>query len=404
MKTPASTQILVAGGGFVGASFALASAGMGFDTLLLDASASPPSGSQDPRASMLSSSSLQLLKRLGALEGMESLLQPVEKMIVSHGSRDGGCSPFFLTFPREKARRDAPLAYMIENRHLRKGLERAMRNCKRLRRHAPARVIRCETPRRNRIEAHLEGGGSIGARLCIAADGANSQLRADAGIETTGWHYESHALTAVLAHEREHHGVAQEHFLPSGPFAMLPLPGQRSSIVWLEAPQATDVLVRCDEKIFLREAERRMGGRYGKLSLESERLSYPVRLQLARRYGAQGLLLAGDAAHVVHPLAGQGLNMGLQDVIALEELLEEGMRLGLAPDSLALLERYERKRRFDNLAMAAVTDRTHRLFHGEGGFLRILRDVCLGTVQASPWIRALGERLAGARNSDYRSA
>ena len=345
---------------------------------------------------MLSASSFQLLKRLGALDGMESSLQPVEEMVVSHGTPSGGCSPFFLTFPREKTRRSPPLAYMIENRHLREGLECAVQRNKELRRHAPAKVVRCEAHKRNRVEVRLESGETVNANLCIAADGARSQLRADAGIETTGWCYGAHALTAVLAHEREHHGIAQEYFLPSGPFAILPLPRRRFSLVWVETPRAADALTRCSEETFLEEAKRRTGGRYGKLSLESKRLSYPIRLQLARRYGAEGLLLAGDAAHVVHPLAGQGLNMGLQDVLALEELLEESARLGLPLDSLMLLERYERKRRFDNLVMAAITDGTHRLFRGQGGALRVLRDVCLGTAQAAPWIRALGERLAGA--------
>lgn len=399
MNTPANTQILVVGSGFVGATMALASAGTGFETLLLDANATQPSDSQDPRASMLSSSSFQLLKRLGVLDGIESSLQPVEEMVVSHGSPSGGCSPFFLTFPREKAHCSPPLAYMIENRHLRKGLERAVQRSKEIRRHAPAKAARCETHKRNRIEVRLESGEIVRANLCIAADGARSQLRADSGIETTGWHYGAHALTAVLAHEHEHHGIAQEYFLPSGPFAILPLPGRRCSLVWVETPLAADALTRCSEERFLEEAKRRTGERYGKLSLESKRLSYPIRLQLARRYGAEGLLLAGDAAHVVHPLAGQGLNMGLQDVLALEELLGESARLGMSLDSSMLLECYERKRRFDNLLMAAITDGTHRLFQGEGNALRVLRNVCLGTAQTSPWIRTLGERLAGASGS-----
>ena len=390
------TEILIAGGGFVGATLALASAKMGFDTLLLDAAAKPPSDKQDPRASMLSAASLSLLQRLGVLDGMDSLLQPVEEMVISHGSRDGGASPFFLTFPQEKASRATPLAWMVENRHLREGLARALQNSKEVRRHSPARVVRCEAVARNRIEATLENGECVSANLCVASDGANSQLRDDAGIETSGWRYDDHALTAVIEHEWEHDGIAQEHFLPNGPFAILPLPGRRSSLVWVETPQAALALTQCSEEVFLREARRRMGGRDGAMSLQSARLSYPVQLQLARRYGAEGLLLAGDAAHTVHPLAGQGLNMGLKDVIALEELLQEVLRLGLALDSSLLLERYERKRRFDNLVMAAITDGTQRLFHGDGGMLRLLRDICLGGAQANPWVRSMGERLAGA--------
>ena len=396
------TEILVVGGGFVGAALALAAARLGFAVLLADGGGAAAERGADPRASMLSRASRALLERLGALEGMAARLQPVQEMVISHGPRSedgGGGSPVFLGFPgaaRKGGGKEGkqPLAWMAENRHLGEGLEKALQQGKGLRR-MKARVAACTAAGRNRIEARLEGGGRVRARLCIAADGGNSRLRGDVGIETVEWRYEGRALTAVVAHEWEHGGVAQEHFLPGGPFAVLPLPGRRSSLVWVETERAAAALARCPEAVFLQQARRRMGGRQGELSLASTRLTYPVRLLLARRYGAEGLLLAGDAAHAVHPLAGQGLNMGLKDVLALEQLLAEARRLGLGLDFALLLERYERMRRFDNLAMAMVTDGTQRLFRGEGAVLRALRDLCLGTAQASPWIRAMGERLAG---------
>ena len=390
-------EILIAGGGFVGTALALATARLGFAVLLVEAGDAPPDAEEDPRASMLSASSRALLERLGVLAGMETRLQPVWEMLVSHGARSevgGEASPFFVAFAGAGKARKEPLAWMLENRHLRAGMAAALRQNPEVRRLAPARVARCTAVAHNRSEVRLEDGRRLLARLCIATDGANSQLRGDAGIETSGWRYEGSALTAVIAHEWEHDGVAQEHFMPAGPFAILPLPGRRSSLVWVETAEAAAALTRCPQEIFLAEAWRRMGDHSGEMRLEGRRLAYPIGLQLARRYGAPGLLLAGDAAHVVHPLAGQGLNMGLKDVIALEELLRESRRLGLAADAGLLLERYERKRRFDNLAMAMVTDGTQRLFHGDGAILRLLRDLCLGTAQASERIRALGERLA----------
>ncbi len=396
----AESEILIVGGGFVGAALGLAAAKAGFAVLLVDGGGAALGGrGADPRASMLSRASRTLLERLGALDGMEAALQPVREMVISHGSRSedgGGASPFVLGFPgAARSGGDAgkePLAWMVENRHLRAGLQQAMGQCGGLER-MTARVVDCAAAGRNRIEARLEGGGLVRARLCVAADGAASRLRGGAGIETVEWRYAGRALTAVVAHEWEHDGVAQEHFLPGGPFAILPLPGRRSSLVWVEEPQAAAALEHCQEEVFLQLARRRMGGRRGALALEGARLSYPVGLLLARRYGAEGLLLAGDAAHAVHPLAGQGLNMGLKDVMALERLWGEARRLGLGLDCAMLLERYERMRRFDNLVMAMVTDGTQRLFRGEGGVLRVLRDLCLGTAQANPWIRAMGERL-----------
>lgn len=389
------TDILIVGGGFVGASLALAAARLGYEPLLLDGGGMPEG--EDPRASMLSASSLGLLRRLGVVEA-EDCLQPVREMMISHGEReqDGGdVSPVFLNFPGKDRRRETPLAWMVENRRLRAGMERAIHRAG-LQRWTPAMVVECEAASGHRMRARLQDGRSIRARLCIAADGGHSRLREYAGVETLEWRYEGRALTAVVSHEWEHSGIAYEHFSSSGLFAVLPLPGRRSSIVWAESTETAEALVRCEEHVFLSQARRRMGGERGdNLALESRRLAYPLQLKLARSQGARGMLLVGDAAHVIHPLAGQGLNMGLKDVLALEKLLGESRRLGLALDAGLLLERYERMRRFDNLAMAMIVDGTYRLFRGDGGPLRLMRDVCLGTAQASPWIRAMGERVTG---------
>lgn len=405
----ANTEVLIAGGGFVGASLALASVKMGFDTLLVDASDKKAGGVVDPRASMLSMASLDLLERLGVLDGKDHRLQPIWEMVISHGfrgenllggdSRSGRTSPFFLNFTGDEKTSSEdwqkPLAWMIENRHLQATLEKALRKTM-VPRLAPVRVTTCRAIERNQIRAKLDNGEQIVAQLCIAADGANSHLREEAGIETTGWHYKHQVLTGVVYHEWEHDGIAREHFLPSGPFALLPLPGRRSSLVWVESPQTAKALTNCSEEVFLSQARRCMGKGLGGLSLEGKRLTYPLRLQLARKYGTEGLVLVGDAAHVVHPLAGQGLNMGLRDVLALESLLRETQRLGLTINSRLLLERYQHKRYFDNLLMGMVTDGTHRLFQGDCPVLSVLRDVSLGTTQASPWIRNLGKRLVDA--------
>ena len=240
----------------------------------------------------------------------------------------------------------------------------------------------------------LSNGEELAARLVVAADGARSAIRERAGIASHGWGYGQSAIVTTVAHERDHHGRAEEHFLPAGPFAILPLTrdaavGHRSSIVWTEQAQEAARLVALSDAEFHAELERRFGLRLGEIAAVGPRRVHPLGLSVARAFIADRLALVGDAAHVIHPVAGQGLNMGLKDVAALAEVIVDAVRLGLDPGSLAVLERYQRWRRFDTMAMGIATDGLNRLFSNQSDVLRLVRDVGLGLVDRLPALKHL---------------
>ena len=247
------------------------------------------------------------------------------------------------------------------------------------------------------IQAELASGGMLEAKLLIAADGKRSRLRERAGIKCVGWSYPQLGIVTTVAHAKPHHGKAVQHFLPGGPFAMLPLKGNRCSIVWTEDKTHGEAIMAADEAAFLAELAKRFGSRLGDIALAGPRQSFPLDFQIARSFVGDRLALIGDAAHAVHPLAGQGLNIGLRDVAALAEIVVEGARLGLDIGASALLERYERWRRFDSAFSAAVMDGLNRLFSNDNAPLRALRDLGLGIVDNAPWLkRALVREAAGA--------
>ena len=242
----------------------------------------------------------------------------------------------------------------------------------------------------------LADGGEISARLVVACDGARSPLREEAGIGTVSWSYRQSGVVATVGFEREHHGRAEEHFLPSGPFAILPLRGRRASLVWTEESDAAEALLQLDEEDLLDEITRRFGYHLGAVTLESRPAAYPLRFAIARRFVAPRLALVGDAAHVVHPIAGQGLNLGLRDAAALAERIIDTAALGLDPGASDVLADYERARRFDTLLMGAVTDGLNRLFSNDLTPLRLLRDAGLGVVDRLPGLKRRFIREAAA--------
>jgi 2-octaprenyl-6-methoxyphenol hydroxylase len=238
----------------------------------------------------------------------------------------------------------------------------------------------------------LSDGEAFAARLLVAADGAHSAIRERAGIASHGWSYGQSAIVTTVAHERDHHGRAEEHFLPAGPFAILPLKddaaaGHRSSIVWTEDTQEALRIVALPDDDFHAELERRFGLHLGEIEAVGPRRVHPLGLSIARAFIADRLALVGDAAHVIHPIAGQGLNMGLKDVAALAEVIVDAVRLGLDPGSLAVLERYQRWRRFDTVAMGITTDGLNRLFSNRSDVLRLARDIGLGLVDRLPALK-----------------
>jgi 2-octaprenyl-6-methoxyphenol hydroxylase len=253
----------------------------------------------------------------------------------------------------------------------------------------PAAVEKFEQTRT--IAATLNDGATITARLLVAADGARSRVRERAGIHSHGWMYGQSAIVTTVAHERDHHGRAEEHFLPSGPFAILPLKdnalGHRSSIVWTEKADEAERLVALDDDAFHAELEQRFGLKLGEIRVAGRRGVFPLGLSMANAFVAERLALVGDAAHMIHPIAGQGLNMGLRDIAALAEAVVDAARLGLDVGGADVLERYQRWRRFDTMTMGVATDGLNRLFSNHSDVLRLMRDIGLGVVDRLPGLK-----------------
>jgi 2-octaprenyl-6-methoxyphenol hydroxylase len=311
-------------------------------------------------------------------------------MVVTDSRLSDVVRPVFLTFEGD-VEPDEPFAHMIENAALLAALvEKAKDEGVTLRTAAVADLAFTN----DRVSVRLSDGDTLAAGLLIAADGARSAIRERAGIASQGFSYGQSAIVATVAHERDHRGRAEEHFLPAGPFAILPLKrdpsvGHRSSIVWTEQAHEAARIVALPDVEFHAELERRFGLHLGEIRVVGPRRVHPLGLSVARTFIADRLALVGDAAHVIHPIAGQGLNMGLKDVAALAEVIVDAARLGLDPGSLAVLERYQRWRRFDTVAMGIATDGLNRLFSNQSDVLRLVRDVGLGVVDRLPALKHL---------------
>jgi len=239
------------------------------------------------------------------------------------------------------------------------------------------------------VNITLSDGSNLEASVLVAADGARSRLRERAGIATHGWEYDQSGIVVTVGHERDHQGRAEEHFLPSGPFAILPLTGKRSSLVWTENRVAAARIVALGEAEFHQELERRFGLHLGEIKVLDQPKAFPLGYFVARSFIAERLALVGDAAHVIHPIAGQGLNMGLKDVAALAEVVVDAARLGLDPGDAGVLERYQRWRRFDTMAMGVATNSLNVLFSNSSSLLRTVRDIGLGLVDRTPPLKSL---------------
>jgi 2-octaprenyl-6-methoxyphenol hydroxylase len=389
------TDVVIAGGGMVGLPLALALAQGGLETVVADAApiASVLDPKFDGRVSALAYASVRMLKALGVWEGLAPDAQPIREILVTDGKPGQPASPFSLHFDAQEVGA-AALGYIAENRHIRAALHVAVERAANLELLAPA-AVKTVTVEGGGAVVSLANGEQIRAALVIAADGRESPLRAEAGIGVIGWSYPQTGIVATVEHEKPHNGVAYEHFLPSGPFAILPMTGNRSSLVWTEAKTKAPALLALDEARFNEELARRFGGHLGKTKAAGPRWSYPLSFHLARDFVRPRLALAGDCAHGIHPIAGQGLNLGLKDAAALAEVLLDAARLGQDIGALDTLKRYERWRRFDSLILAASTDALNRLFSNDIAPLRHLRDVGLGIVDAIRPARRFFMRHAG---------
>jgi 2-octaprenyl-6-methoxyphenol hydroxylase len=379
-------DVVIAGAGFAGLSLAIAlrqALGPSFSVVIADPALA--ADATDDRASAIAAAAQRLFETIGVWDAAAKGAQPILDMVITDSRLADAVRPVFLTFEGE-IKPGEPFAHMVENRDLVTALvAKARQEGIDLR---PAGVAGFAAER-DHVVARLTGGDTLTARLLVAADGARSRLREAAGIQTFGWAYGQSAIVTTVAHERDHHGRAEEHFLPAGPFAILPLKGNRSSLVWTEEKAEAERILALPDAAFHAELERRFGLHLGDIEVVGPRRAYPLGLSVARAFIADRLALVGDAAHVIHPIAGQGLNMGLRDVAALAEVIVDAARLGLDPGAANVLERYQRWRRFDTLAMGVATDGLNRLFSNRSDVLRLVRDVGLGLVDRLPALKDL---------------
>jgi 2-octaprenyl-6-methoxyphenol hydroxylase len=388
-RTAQRIDVLIGGAGFAGLALAIAlRQGLGPSFSVTVADPALTGAAKDGRASAIVAAARRLFETIGVWQKVEA--QPILDIVVTDSRLSDVVRPVFLTFEGD-VEPDEPFAHMIENAALLAALvEKAKDEGVTLRTAAVADLAFTN----DRVSVRLSDGDTLAAGLLIAADGARSAIRERAGIASQGFSYGQSAIVATVAHERDHRGRAEEHFLPAGPFAILPLKrdpsvGHRSSIVWTEQAHEAARIVALPDAEFHAELERRFGLHLGEIRVVGPRRVHPLGLSVARTFIADRLALVGDAAHVIHPIAGQGLNMGLKDVAALAEVIVDAARLGLDPGSLAVLERYQRWRRFDTVAMGIATDGLNRLFSNQSDVLRLVRDVGLGVVDRLPALKHL---------------
>lgn len=398
LKQHHKTNLAIGGAGFAGLALAIAlRQGLGetFAVTVVDPALAAAT-SKDPRASAIAAAARRLFEAIGVWDAVAAQAQPILDMVVTDSKLDDAVRPTFLTFGGD-VEEGEPFAHMVENRHL---VDALVKKAKELGIDLRAGAVSGFEHARNAIDVALAGGETISTRLLVGADGARSKIREQAGIATHGWNYDQSAIVTTVAHEREHNGRAEEHFLPAGPFAILPLAGKRSSIVWTETAREAERMVALPDDEFHAELEKRFGLQLGDLKVTAKPRAFPLGLFTARTFIAERLALIGDAAHIIHPIAGQGLNMGLRDVAALAEAVADAARLGLDIGAADVLERYQRWRRFDTMTMGVATDGLNRLFSNSSDVLRLMRDLGLGVVERIPALKRVFIREAAGFTGD----
>ncbi len=394
----AQRSIVIAGGAFAGLALALAlrqGLGEAVPVIVADpALANRPS--RDPRATAIVAGCRRLFEAIGVWDTVGPQSQPILDMVVTDSKLMDVARPTFLTFAGE-VEPGEPFAHMVENRLLIDALAaRAEAEGVELR----ATAVTDYRADATGIDVTLADGATVAASLLVAADGARSRLRERAGIATHGWEYDQSGIVVTVGHERDHEGRAEEHFLPAGPFAILPLTGRRSSLVWTETRKEAARIVALPEDEFHTELERRFGLKLGEIEALDKPRAFPLGYFVARSFIAERLALVGDAAHVIHPIAGQGLNMGLKDVAALAEVIVDAARLGIDPGQATVLERYQRWRRFDTMTMGVATNALNVLFSNDSTLLRGVRDLGLGLVDRLPPLKSLFIRQAAGLSGE----
>jgi len=405
MSAAITSDVCIIGAGPVGGTLACRLAQAGIATVVVDRAPLPPMEHPafDGRAYAIAAGSRRLLEDAGLWAKLSEPACPILGIRVSDGRLGRPASPLFLHFDHHEAGVDAgPFGWMIEARSLRVALNNHVRSLSPLSAFTPARVAVERSP--DTAIVRIAGGPVIQCRLVVAAEGRASPLREAAGIPTTRLRYRQTSIVSAISHERPHGNVALEHFLPSGPFAQLPMSASAdaqaggapnvSAIVWTERSDIAERMLAADDDRFAHEIARRLGGHLGRVRSIGRRWSYPLSAMLVHRYTDTRLAVIGDAAHGIHPIAGQGLNLGFRDAIALADLLIGGHETGSDPGAPTLLARYQRRRRGDNLAMLAITDGLDRLFSNNSRILRAVRDIGLAAVNRTPALKRVLMRQA----------
>jgi 2-octaprenyl-6-methoxyphenol hydroxylase len=387
MAETLDADVIIAGAGMAGATLALAVHQAGLkpvliDPVVFDAQIAP---TFDGRASAIAYAAFRQWRALGLAGALEPHAQRIEQILVTDGrapsASAGGPSPFFLRFEASEIAdrsQGEPLGYLLENRHTRAGLARAV-TAAGIEVLAPARVVSADFGPRA-ASVMLADGRKLSAPVVVGAEGRGSVIRREAGIGALGWDYRQTGVVATVKLARPHEGVAYEYFLPGGPFAILPLTHDRASLVWTETTARAAALKSARPEIFHAHLQRRFGDFLGEAVVEGAVFTYPLSLQLAERFVGPRVALLGDAAHGVHPIAGQGLNLGLKGCAALAEVLVEAQRLGEDIGSEAVLERYAAWRRFDTVTLSAGMDAFVRLFSNDIAPLRLARGAGMALV------------------------
>ncbi len=393
-------DVVIVGGGLNGPALALALAKGGLRSVLVDAlpAAARAATNFDGRSYALALASVRMLSALGLWKGLAGNAQPMLEIKASDGRPGEGAAPFFLNFDHAEIE-EGPMGQMIEDRFLRRALIDAMTAEDRITHLAGVTATAQEVTGAS-VALTLSDGRVLRASLLIGADGRGSQTAARAGIRRQGWDYGQTALVCAIEHEKPHGGVAHQFFMPGGPLAILPLPGKRSSIVWSERRDLAEEIAALDDDAFLAVLRPRFGDFLGEIRLAGARFAYPLSLSLAQSFTAPRLALVGDAAHGVHPIAGQGLNLGLRDVAALAEVLVEARRRGEDIGTGPVLDRFAQWRRFDTAALAVATDAFNRLFSNDNPILRAGRDLGMGLVGRVPGLRRAFIREAAGLSGD----
>ncbi len=389
-------EVVIAGSGITGSVLALALSREGVTTLVVNSlhSSDRLSPEFDGRAYAMSLSSRRLLESVGLWEALRDNCQEIAAFEVSDGRPGEGAG--FGAFGIDLAETgETGVWQMVEDRHLRSAVSKALAKNGRIRQIAPDRITGHEA-RDGDMKICLDSGRSLSAYILAGCDGRDGRVASNAGIGRTGKDYGQSAIVCAVQHERPHDGVAHQLFMPAGPLAILPLKGNRSSIVWTEQSANARRIASLDDGGFLGELRPRFGEFLGRVTIAGPRFVWPLRLSIADSLVAKRVVLVGDAARAVHPLAGQGLNLGLRDVAALAEVIVLARRRGEDLGSLLVLERYQRWRRFDSVSLALLIDGLNSMFSNDGPFLRLARGAGMLAVNELPWFRqALARESAG---------